>query len=329
MTARRDFLRNLPGADFCPPEGTAADAGGLPPTADALARRTADTAEAVDEFAAAFWKMSPVDRRAGWEKLNARPADAPTAAFLKHLRTGLDVGPPAAPPGDAAVAELSQVARELFTLRPRGRAVRRLAWLDTRDRDVNWQDAVGRLWAADATTAELVPSLVAFLDEQTPPPTSADAAPPPRARRVPDREYYDDRRRYAPPAGTSGGSPWFGRLGIGGAVVMIIIIVRVVAACAGMGTKTSPNYSPSYTPGYNAPYSYTPPTFGLPTRPAFPTEKLPARDEPTYTFTEEEVRACRTHFVTRSGNPPPRYTLWLACGQPLADTPAKANAFKR
>ena len=85
MTARADFLRNLPAADFCPPEGTAADAGGLPLTADALTRQTADTSEAVDEFAAGYWDYPPADRRAEWERLAARPADAPTMAFLRHL----------------------------------------------------------------------------------------------------------------------------------------------------------------------------------------------------------------------------------------------------
>jgi hypothetical protein len=340
MTARSDFLRNLPASDFCPPEGAAATAGGLPVTADALARRTADTAEAVDEFAAGYWSMATADRRAEWGRLAARPADAPTAAFLKHLKKGLNVGPPVAPPGDPAVAELSDVARELFALRPRPRGVRRLAWLDARDRTVNWQDAVGRFWHADATAAEFDPPLVAFLDEQTPPPTTVGASTPGRADTVhspsPGPAYTVDtttdyqrqarRRREAGDTSAGGGSPWFGRLGIGGAVVVIIVIVRVVAACAGMGTKTSPNYSPSDTPAYTP--GYTLPTWPVSTREPFPTRRA-ADDGPTFTFTADEVRACEVYHLTKTGQPPSRYALWLACNRPPADTPARANAYKR
>lgn len=77
------FLRRLPDAGWCPPEGWVADvnrrAGTTAPlTPDALAAVHRDTAAAADEFAAGYWDLPPAVRRAGWDALAARPADRPT-----------------------------------------------------------------------------------------------------------------------------------------------------------------------------------------------------------------------------------------------------------
>jgi hypothetical protein len=200
------------------------------------------------------------------------------------------------------------MARELFTLRPRPRAARRLAWLDNRMPSVNWPDAVGRFWATDAPAADLDPSLVAFLDDESPPPTAVEAATPPRAT----RSYRDDddrprpyRRREPVRESSSGGSPWAGRLGIGGAVFGILLVVRIIAACA--GASKTPSYSPSYTPAYTYP---TPPTFRFEP----PPEKKPARAE----FNTIEVLRFQQYERSKTGPEPDRYYLWVAAGRPKA-----------
>lgn len=332
MTARADFFRNLPSSDFCPPEGAVADAVGRPLTADSLARRTADTAEAVDEFAAGYWNLDPADRQAEWKRLAARPADAPTTAFLTHLKGGLKVGPTSPAADDFVVGELSGLCRELFTLRPRARATRRLAWLDTRESTVDWSAAVGKLWATDPATAELDPPLVAFLDDESPPPTSVRANGLREAHSIDSgaygRAYTVDtetagrgsgrprRRREPVEESSSGSSPWLGRLGIGGVVVVIIIIIRVVAACAGASRSptNTPSYSPSYTP------SYSQPTFSVPTF-----RSVPPAGGVEFTFTVDEVRRFEAYRTapTPKGMLPLRYLDWIRCGRPAANTPTR------
>ncbi len=355
MTARADFLRGLPAADFCPPERSAGIATGRPPTADALAHQTAETAVAVDEFAAGYWALPPHDRRAEWERLAARPADAPTTAFLTHLKRGLTAELTAAPP-DAHVGELAAMSRELFTLRPRPRSVRRMAWLDTRDGTADWPAAVGRLWTTDSTAAELDPPLVTFLDDPSAPPASVKEWGVPRAHSVnsptygrahtvgsersgyaPDRA----RRRQADPEPASGGSPWLGRLGIGGVLLAISIIGRIIFGCAGAGSQVpsnSPSYSPRYTPTYSP--SYTMPTYTLPTyTPSYTPRYTLSTDVPppdyftrptlnygnTTIYSADEVRAFEEYRATPPprGVMPPRYAQWLLSGRPAADTLVK------
>lgn len=336
MTARADFFRNLPSSDFCPPEGAVADAVGRPLTADSLARRTADTAEAVDEFAAGYWNLDPAERQAEWTRLAARPADAPTTAFLTHLKGGLKVGPTSPAADDFVVGELSGLCRELFTLRPRARATRRLAWLDTRESTIDWSAAVGKLWATDPATAELDPPLVAFLDDESPPPTSVRANGLREAHSIDSgaygRAYTVDtetagrgsgrprRRREPVEESSSGSSPWLGRLGIGGVVVVIIIIIRVVAACA--GASRSPTNTPSYTPTYTLP-TYSIPTFRYSTAPNVQTGL-------TVIFNTQELRAFEAYEALPNGNgpKPPRYDLWVQCRRPSANKPVKPYDFR-
>lgn len=336
MTARADFFRNLPSSDFCPPEGAVADAVGRPLTADSLARRTADTAEAVDEFAAGYWNLDPAERQAEWTRLAARPADAPTTAFLTHLKGGLKVGPTSLAADDFVVGELSGLCRELFTLRPRARATRRLAWLDTRESTVDWSAAVGKLWATDPATAELDPPLVTFLDAESPPPTSVRANGLREAHSIDSgaygRAYTVDtetagrgsgrprRRREPVEESSSGSSPWLGRLGIGGVVVVIIIIIRVVAACA--GASRSPTNTPSYTPSYTLP-TYSIPTFRYSTAPNVQTGL-------TVIFNTQELRAFEAYEALPNGNgpKPPRYDLWVQCRRPSANKPVKPYDFR-
>jgi hypothetical protein len=127
---RADFLRDLAGHGFAPPEGwplLANDRLGsaLPVTPDASAALDASLAVAVDGFAAEFWELPPSERRERWAGLSARGGDRATTSFLAHLKRGLNEV--ARPDPDPVADELAGIARELFVLRPRPRAVRRMA----------------------------------------------------------------------------------------------------------------------------------------------------------------------------------------------------------
>jgi len=334
-TDRADFLRNLPAADFCPPEGHVA-ALGLPATADALTRRAEDTRCAVDDFADRYWSLDPDDRQAEWKRLSTRPADAPTMAFLTHLKGGLAVGPAPATPDDPALTDLGAITRELFTLRPRPRSARRVAWLDTREASVNWPEAIGRLWATDSAAAELDPPLVSFLDDESAPPTSVGplrgnsiySSTYGRAESVDSRSPGQDSYRPRPRVresdseSSSGGSPWVGRLGIGGAVAIVIVVIRVVVGCAG-GLNKSPSNSPSYTPSYTPSY-VAPPTFNtLPTR----FGANPNAGGQTTTFTNDQVLNFKIHeSVKRNVPPPARYDDWVRAGRPAAGVPVPSGS---
>lgn len=332
-SARADFLRRLADADFSPPEGrvvalNAAAGTPLPVTPEAAAEAAAEVRERVDEFAERYWQLAPAERRAEWERLSGQAADAPTAAHLKHLERGLDVVP--ATHRDPPLADLAAAARELFTLRPRARAVRRLEWLDARPRSIDWHATVGRLWATDAASAELDPPLVSFLDDPTPPPTAVGEGEPPAARRVPLREPPRLRET------GRGGGGWGGRAGIGGAGIVLFILARVFLACG--GTKTGSSYSPSYSPptynyrSYTSPtFDFTPPTYNYtwPTSYTTPTTRRTDQEEGTYTFTADEVRRFEEYRAKPTGQFPPRYTTWLLCGRPKADTPSRPGFSSR
>ena len=212
-----------------------------------------------------------------------------------------------------------------------------MAWLDTREPTVDWSAAVGRLWTTDAAAAELDPPLLGYLDDPSRPPVSVTPFQAPRAHSVSSPTYgraytvesdssreYDRprRRRDSAPEESSGGSPWFRRIGIGGGIFAIILVIRVIAACAGAGTKVpsnSPSYSPNLPPSYAPSYTY--PTFAQPaydftppTRSGTGTVKI---------FTDEQVRACQEYDAKRSGPIPPAYPNWVKYGRPAANTVAR------
>lgn len=320
MSDRAELLCRLPGADFCPPEAWLLGVATAPSPGAATARAK-DTAAAVDEFASRYWSLTPSDRREQWDQLSSQPADLPTKAFLEHLKKGLDVGPVSA--ADPRAAELSAVARELFALRPRPRAVRRAAWLDTRDPQADWQAAVGALWATDNDAAELDPQLVAFLDAPSPPPVSVESWGGPSSGGFAASQRYvraDRSSRYADRDNMSAqaGGSWLPRLGLAGVAVLVLGLARVIFGCAGGSTSS---YSPSYSPGYNAPqYKYEPPRYTPPTFQRFDPPKF-ERDLTKPEFSGIEISACERYEKTMSGGMPPRYPQWVAAGRPKAPPP--------
>jgi hypothetical protein len=157
------FLRALPADGFLPPAEKAAAVNALAGTglpvgkdydADELLR------EEVRAFAVGFWALPPAERLTAWADLSRRVTGERTAAALLALEPGLDVA--ADPLPDPGAEELAALARELFVMPPRERAIRRNEWLATRASD-------GALWpqvlAAFAELRRLAPARAA-LDPQ-------------------------------------------------------------------------------------------------------------------------------------------------------------------
>ncbi|MBM3983520.1 MAG: hypothetical protein FJ304_25265 [Planctomycetes bacterium] len=157
------FLRALPADGFLPPAEKAAAVNALAGTdlpvgkdydADELLR------EEVRAFAANFWAVPPAERLTAWADLSRRVTGERSAAALLALEPGLDV--PADPLPDPGAEELAALARALFVLPPRERAIRRNEWLAVRASD-------GALWpqviAAFAELRRLAPARAA-LDPQ-------------------------------------------------------------------------------------------------------------------------------------------------------------------
>lgn len=157
------FLRALPADGFLPPAEKAAAVNALAGTslpvgkdydADELLR------EEVRAFAANFWTLPPAERLTAWADLSRRATGERAAAALLALEPGLDVD--ADPLPDPGAEELAALARALFVLPPRERAIRRNEWLAARASD-------GALWpqviAAFAELRRLAPARAA-LDPQ-------------------------------------------------------------------------------------------------------------------------------------------------------------------
>ncbi len=159
---REAFLRKLADADYAPPEGWVAGVnrlGGtaIPLSCEAVASEADAVRDEIDAFAAGFWGMDPDARRAKWNDLHARCPAGPSAAFLNQLELGLGVA--AVPHPDEGVEAVASLARELFVLRPRPRAVRRAEWLANHDATDSQKAVAERLAVDQPGVAALDPIL--------------------------------------------------------------------------------------------------------------------------------------------------------------------------
>jgi hypothetical protein len=148
------FLSALPGESFLPPAQQVA-------AVNALAGMSVSTGRAgeaerllrdeMDAFAAEFWSLAPPERRAAWEDLTRRGADA---TRLWELEPALDLSSLAL--ADPAAEELAVFIRELVVLPPRSRAIRRNSWLLE-------QHVAGAKWRAALAVIERdLPALAAL-----------------------------------------------------------------------------------------------------------------------------------------------------------------------
>lgn len=235
-------LRRLPAEGFVPPHPAATDAA---------------FAADVRAFAAAFWSLTPADRRARWKALAGCPVGA-AAARLGDLEPGLGVVPVAQP--DPRAAELSDLVRELFVLPPAARAARRVAWLTAADRrDAKWVAASRAVLRTDLPLARLDERLFDWFslgDRPAAVPAVAESA----ARvRWPGRPVSEPVPVAAPAAAAGG----LGCLtGPGAIIFALIVVVRIIIAVSGSSRSPSSTYPPPRPP-VNAPA----PNFGPPPQP--------------------------------------------------------------
>ena len=125
------FLATLPRHEFVPPGDAVAAFNALadvsvPPDPDGETEPGLSVAERVEDFARQFWSLAPAERAAEWMALSRQARDA-AASRLLALQPGLEVATHALSDPDAE--EVAVLARELFLLPPRERAVRRNEWL--------------------------------------------------------------------------------------------------------------------------------------------------------------------------------------------------------
>jgi hypothetical protein len=227
---RAECYRGLAGFGFVPPEvwpvavndrlGTA-----LPVTPTAAAAAVRRVAAEADELAAEFWALPPDERRRHWAGLSARAADGPTAAFLAHLERGLDAVTVSHP--DPAADAVAGIGRELLTLRPRPRAVRRMEWLVEKvGDDKTWPATVRALWAAAPAEVGFDPQLVNEL-----------AWPGWAPRAVPG----DPSAARKQPATPEGMPEW-------AAIVAVILIAAVAVVAGWMGANDAHRLKPPAPP---------------------------------------------------------------------------------
>jgi hypothetical protein len=127
--ATRAFLAGLPTTDFVPSGESVAALNTLvglaiPTDAD---NASLTLREEVEEFARRYWSLAPEDRLTAWLALNARSPDDSTATRLLTLEAGLKL--PGTPFLDSAAERIVAIARELYVLPHRERAIRRNEWL--------------------------------------------------------------------------------------------------------------------------------------------------------------------------------------------------------
>jgi hypothetical protein len=315
------FLGSLPGDEFVPsPERVAAV------NALALAAAPVDPdadlgpAAAVEDFAQRFWALPPAERREEWAALGAGVRPGPVAERLAALRAGLDVT--ADPVPDAAAEEVAGVARELFVLPPRARAVRRNEWLVANAaRHAELVRGAGALGHLAPAVARLDPQLMRRLSPTFDAAAFAAAASEGTLEGFIERDPVESARSWygsesptehlvrttsaaqRAAAASGGGS------GCGGPWIAVVIVVTILRGLMSLSSNRAPDPAPVTLPPGG---SY---------RPAPPPEYRP-RPEGTRTpsgsvyFSVTEIANYRSYEQLPRRDPPPRYDDWVRCGRP-------------
>jgi hypothetical protein len=314
------FLAGLPAAGFVPPGAAVAALNTLAGTALPADGESNLRAE-VEEFAARFWSLEPAGRLAAWHALGNRSPDEAASARLLALQPGLGVT--TTPQGDPLAEEVAVLARELFVLPPRQRAIRRNEWLlASAGRHRELTAAAAGLAQTEPALAALEPVLFARLSPQFDAAgfaRSATAEPLPAPPGEPRSTEGGFATHPAPPAPASGGSRADASSGrswpVGWVVVVaVVIVIRAVVALSGGSTSSSP------TPTYH----YPPPS----TAPAFHPQKYPARRDPQFGFTPAEVDGFKRYNPNSQQLPPPLYWNWVMAGRPEASQPVPEWAIR-
>jgi hypothetical protein len=171
--ARRSVLEQLGEMDFMPPAGwdSALRTSGLVASPREPAsvvylpvhRAAEETArKQVEAFAAAFWRLSPVERAKRFNAVLARCQGSPAMLpRLEDLRAGLNLPSEITADVPPLVGELVSSLRGVFVLGRHERAAKRLTFLRAVESDIDaWQEAARTLQSSYPHYAVLDPALV-------------------------------------------------------------------------------------------------------------------------------------------------------------------------
>jgi hypothetical protein len=300
------FLTKLPATGFVPAGDSVAAVNvlaGLALPCDPDVESGIGVPEEIDEFIRSFWSLAPADRLAKWRELGSRSNDS-IAERLLVLQAGLEV--PTTPRGEPQEEEVATLARELFLLAPRARAIRRNEWLlANAARHAELVRATSELQRHIPATINLEPELFARLTREfavTQFAASAVAKPLPASQlilaepsQIESAERITNTARHTHVPSSSQGGKW--PIPAWPIVAGVLIFFRVLLS---LGTSTTsstrvPNnvQAPPVSSFYRA-------TSGM-------------------GFSREEVDRFKRYEARHGGTTPLRYDEWERAGKPEAN----------
>jgi len=232
--ARREFLRGLPESGFVPPELYV-----VGPT-----EKHRDLRTDIDAFCDRFWSLSPIERQSQWIRLSDAAANDPQSrARLRRLEPAVLSPNITSEEFTGEQGMIVLALKELCVLAPPAKAARRAAFLhDLKPPSLKWQRAAAILndkWPEVASLDRQLTNHLMMLGagkkyaSREPVPTSFQDAMQRLDWSFQVAEPADGSHRTATSrrgsASSRGAKPasWF----------MIIVVISLVRACAGLGTR--------------------------------------------------------------------------------------------
>ncbi len=311
--ATRAFLAGLPTTDFVPSGESVAALNTLVglavPTDGDNASLT--LREEVEEFARRYWSLAPEDRLAAWLALNARSPDDSTATRLLTLEAGLKL--PGTPFPDSAAERIVAIARELYVLPPRERAIRRNEWLLANAAIHKESIAIAAgIRKNQSAFAALDPVLFARLSKQFDARVFANAAtasPLPERSHSPSEPivYHSPTPRLATPTPKHSESPE-GKAIVWIVGALLVMVFHVAYSKTGSNSTTTPKpfSEPSYSPDNRSILDSSSTSF------------VPSSGSKHY-FTAAQVKECQEYEKRAIIDPVPlHYPAWVLAGKPKA-----------
>ncbi len=284
----------------------------------------------VEEFAQRYWTLAPPERLSRWLALCTRSPDDATANRLLSLQAGLEL--PVTPYADVKVEQITGIARELYVLPLRERAIRRCEWLlANAGRHRELIEVAATIQKNHPIIAALDPALFARLSPQFHAGLFAEAA---AAKPLPEKSFVPSEPIVYPPGETTHTkptpkypprrtSPSSKRGSPKGFFVFFLLIFALRALTSFTGPSAPSNQNQFEKPS-NSPYFRD--------KKSDPVPYLMRREgkgiSAYYQFTEDQVESFKNyeeeHKKGRFVQVPLFYADWLRTGKPEASEIIKA-----
>jgi hypothetical protein len=316
------FLVELPRTGFVPSSDSVAALNslvglGLPVESESRP----SLREEVEEFARQYWVLVPGERMKAWLTLCTRSPDDPTANRLLTLQSGLEL--PGTPFPDTKIEHIAAIARELYVLPPRERAIRRNEWLLANTKRHGELIATAAAMKKDHPAfAALDPDLITRLTPQFHVALFADAA---TTLPLPERPYSPPKPIPYPSLKSPSFIPKIKRAPIRArtmprrdkaflalALSMVFVAFYVFLKFGENGTSSSPGY-------YSVPSTNSDQMYNVLESPGTITQGNVNKAMDYYYFTDAEVTAFKEYDSGLRKYMPPRYTDWKIAGLPAAN----------